>query len=139
MIPWVDHECRAWGAHKRWLLVGEADGWPEVSVLGRLIKEGPGAGHESFTARVPVKDPPGSYAAINRALRKMADTHVMELPHLVVHYHYLLRGRAKIKAPMLSISIPQYWQQLHAAHAFIVACDVPRESLSRQFCQAVAV
>jgi hypothetical protein len=124
MIAWVDDQCRAWGRHKRWVQFG-TDGWPERSVLGRLIVEGPGAGDSAFVARVPIKDPPPAYTAINLALRKMADTHVMEKAWLVTHAHYMFEGRAKTKAPLLKMSLPQYWQQLHAAHAFIVACDVP--------------
>jgi hypothetical protein len=125
MIPGVDQECLAWGRHKRWLTFGE-HGWPERSLLGKLVVEGPGAGSGSFLPRVPIKDAPRDYAKINLAMRKMADSHVMEVPWLVVHAHYVFPGSAKTKAPILQISLPQYWQQLHAAHAFIVACDVPR-------------
>lgn len=129
MIAWVDEQCRSWGAHKRWLSFGEY-GWPERSLLGKLIAEGPGAGSGSFVPRIPIKESPPAYNAINSALRKMADTHEMEKAWLVVHAHYVFGGRAKAKAPILNISLPQYWQQLHAAHAFISACDVPRETES---------
>lgn len=125
MIAWVDDHCRTWGAHKRWLTFGQ-HGWPERSLLGKLVAEGPGAGEGSFVARIPIKDAPPNYTAINLALRKMADTHEMEKPWLVIHAHYVFAGHAKSKAPILQISLPQYWQQLHAAHAFISACDVPR-------------
>lgn len=127
MIGWVDEQCRAWGAHKRYLTYGQ-HGWPERSVLGKLIAEGPGAGEGTFVPRIPIKDAPVNYTAINLALRKMADTHEMEMPWIVVHAHYVFGGKASSKAPILKISVPQYWRQLHAAHAFIVACDVPRET-----------
>lgn len=127
MIPWVDHECRKWGAHKRWMEFGDEDGWPELSLLGRLIVEGPGAGSGSFRPKVPVKDPPPSYVAINLALRHMAETHVMELPLRVVGAHYVWRDKAKVKAPILGISLPHYWRQLHAAHAFIVGVYIQRD------------
>lgn len=127
MIAWVDEQCRSWGAHKRWLMFG-SHGWPERSLLGKLVAEGPGAGQGSFVARIPIKDSPPSYTAINLALVKMADTHEMEKPWLVINAHYLFGGHAKAKAPILQMSVPQYWTQLHAAHAFISACDVPRET-----------
>jgi len=126
MITWVDEQCRAWGAHKRWLTWG-MHGWPERSLLGKLVEEGPGAGSCSFVARVPIKDAPPNYTAINLALRKMADTHELEKPWLVIHAHYVFGGKASAKAPILRISVPQYWQQLHTAHAFISACDMPRD------------
>jgi hypothetical protein len=127
MIPWVDEQCRIWGAHRRWMELGE-DGWPERSLLGKLIAEGAGAGHVGFSSRVPIKDPPPAYTAITLALRSMADTHVMELPRQVVFVHYLFRGKAKGKSLDLGISLPHYWRQLHAAHAFIVGHYVPREA-----------
>lgn len=130
MIGWVDEQCRAWGAHKRWLLFGQ-QGWPERSLLGKLVAEGPGAGSGSFVARIPIPDAPATYTAVNIALVKMADTHEMEAPWLAVHAHYIFAGRAKVKAPLLRMSVPQYWRQLHAAHAFIAACtpdDVSREA-----------
>lgn len=128
MISWVDEECRTWGAHKRWLISGDSDGWPERSILGRLIAEGPGAGHESFTSRVPMKDPPVAYAAVSHALQLMALTHELEKPIQIVHAHYVDYGRAKQKAPLLGISLKQYWNMLHTAHAFIAGCNVPRET-----------
>lgn len=134
MIAWVDHECRKWGAHKRWLEFGDEDGWPELSVLGRLILEGAGAGQGSFRSRVPIKDPPPAYTAINLALRHMAETHVMEQPLIVVHAHYVCGGKAKTKAPRLGISLPHYWRQLHAAHAFIVGVYVPRDDPRETSC-----
>jgi hypothetical protein len=129
MIAWVDEQCRAWGAHKRWLMFGQ-HGWPERSLLGKLVEEGPGAGSGSFVARVPIKDCPPSYTAITLALKRMAYTHELEKPWLVINAHYLFAGQAKNKAPILQISVPQYWQQLQAGHAFISACDVPRETES---------
>jgi hypothetical protein len=127
MISWVDHECRTWAAHRRWMEFGE-DGWPELTILGRLIVEGPGAGQGSYMARVPIKDPPAAYTSITHCLSRMADTHVMEVPKRVLELHYLFREKAKVKAPKLGISLPHYWRQLHAAHAFIVGCYVPREA-----------
>jgi hypothetical protein len=133
MITWVDAECRKWSAHKRWMQFGE-DGWPELSLLGRLIVEGPGAGHGTYVQRVPIKDPPEAYTSISISLQRMAETRVMDLPIRVVNAHYLFPGRAKQKAPQLEISLPQYWRQLHAAHAFIVGQYVPREaSYTRKF------
>lgn len=133
MITWVDEECRAWAAHYRWLRYGSS-GWPPRSLLGKLIEEGPGAGSGSFVARAPLKEDPPAYRNITLALRRMADTHEMEKPRDVVVAHYVYGGNAKSKAPLLRISLPQYWQQLHTAHAFICACApsddaaVPREA-----------
>jgi hypothetical protein len=127
MIAWVDEQCRSWGAHKRWLVYGE-HGWPPRSILGKLIEEGPGAGESVFVARVPIHDDPPAYTAVNVALQKMAETHEMYTPWIVVHAHYVVGGKAKTKAPDIGVSLPQYWRLLHAAHAFISACDVPRES-----------
>ncbi len=132
MIAWVDHECKGWGAHKLWLMYGE-HGWCPISVLGRLMVEGPGAGHAVFSNRVLVDDAPECYQVITCALQKMANTHCMDKSWNVIHAHYLVKGKAKMKAPQLGMSVPQYWNMLHAAHAFIAACDVPRGAeLSRQ-------
>lgn len=119
MIAWVDDYCRTWGAHKRWVLSAPDQGWPERSVLGRLIEEGPGAGHESFTSRSPVRDPPEPYTLVSVALQRMAATHEMGKPIEVIHAHYLLPERAKQKAPKLGLTVRQYWNLLHAGHAFI--------------------
>lgn len=119
MIAWVDDYCRAWGAHKRWVLLAPDQGWPERSILGRLIEEGPGAGHGECTSRVPVKDPPEPYTLVSVALQRMAATHEMGKPIEVLHAHYLLPERAKQKAPALGVSVKQYWNLLHTAHAFI--------------------
>lgn len=132
MIQWVDTQCRSWGAHKLWLMYGN-HGWAPLSLLGKLIKEGPGAGHGSFMQRIPIKDAPEPYTIVNLALTKMADTHEMERPWLVIHAHYLINGKAKQKAPELGMSVATYWSELQSGHAFISACDVPREAeLSRQ-------
>lgn len=124
MINWVDEKCRIWGAHKRWITYGEGDGWEGKSVLGRLIEEGPGAGHESYGARVPIKDPPPAYQAISVALQLMAATHEMGDAVRIVHEHYVERGIAKQKAPRLGVSLKQYWNLLQSAHAFIAGCHV---------------
>lgn len=124
MIPWVDEECRAWGAHKRWLVYGTHDGYPSLSMLGKLIKEGPGACSGSFATRVPIKDDPLAYTLVSVALARMAETHEMEEPYAVVWAHYFFAGKAKAKAPDMGIALRSYWQHLHAAHAFIAACEV---------------
>jgi hypothetical protein len=126
MIAWVDEACRSWGSHYRWILKGE-DGWPERSILGRLIDEGPGAGHVALGSRVPIKDPPEAYALVSVALQRMAATHELGKPIEVIHAHYLKPGYAKQKAPSLGVSVKQYWNLLHTAHAFI-AGSVPRET-----------
>lgn len=131
MIDWVDQKCRDWGAHKRWLIHGK-DGWPERSTIGRLMDEGPGAGHETFGSQVPIKDPPVAYTLVSIALQRMALTRGMERPIKVVHAHYADYGHAKIKASQLGVSLKQYWNLLHAAHAFISAIDDPREPVCTQ-------
>ena len=118
MIPWVDDYCRAWGAHYKWVQTGD-QGWQPRSTLGRLIEEGPGAGHSEFGSRVPIKDPPEPYTLVSVALQRMAATHEMGKPIEVIHAHYTQRGVAKQKAPLLGVSVKQYWNLLHAAHAFI--------------------
>jgi hypothetical protein len=130
MIAWVDEQCRAWGAHKRWLVTGSHNGYPPIAVIGRLIIEGPGAGERMFTQRIPIKDDPLAYTLVSVALAKMAETHEMEAPYAVVWAHYFFAGHAKNKAPRMDLALRSYWQHLHAAHAFISACepgDVSRE------------
>lgn len=123
MIPWVDEQCKAWGAHKRWMLVADSSGWPERSILGRLIEEGPGAGHIAAHSTCPITDPPEAYTLVSVALQAMAETHALEKPIQVLKAHYVLNGRAKIKAPWVGVSLRQYWDNLHIAHAFIVGFD----------------
>lgn len=118
MIPWVDEQCRAWGAHRRWMLVAQ-DGWPEKSILGRLIEEGPGAGHESHGSRMPYREPPEAYTLVSVALQRMAATHELGKSVDVLKAHYLLDGKAKQKAPWLGLSTAQYWAMLHSGHAAI--------------------
>lgn len=131
MIDWVDQKCRDWGAHKRWLIHGK-EGWPERSILGRLIEEGPGAGHETFGSQCPIKDPPEEYTLVSVALQRMALAQGMEKPIQVMHVHYVAYGKAKEKAPKVGVSVKQYWNLLHAAHAFISAIDVSRETVCTQ-------
>jgi hypothetical protein len=137
MIAWVDEQCRAWGAHRRWLMFGDAQGWAPRSILGKLIEEGPGAGDTSFVSRVPVQEDPPTYVAVSIALQKMKETRQMEMPVKIIHAHYLVKGKASSKAPDLSISVRQYWLHLHAAHAFIAACDAPRD-VTRDYIEACA-
>lgn len=130
MISWVDEQCRAWGAHKRWIVNGSHNGWPPKAVLGRLIEEGPGAGERIFVARIPIHDDPLPYTLVSVALMRMAETHEMEDPYAVIWAHYFFGGHAKTKAPQLGLPLRTYWQHLHAGHAFISATelgDVSRE------------
>lgn len=126
MIAWVDEDCRSWSAHFKWISRGE-DGWPERSILGRLVEEGPGAGHIGYGSRVPIKDPPEAYTLVSVALQRMAATHELGKPIEVVKAHYLKPGHAKQKAPELGVSVKQYWNLLHTAHAFIAGCAVREE------------
>lgn len=128
MIAWVDDQCRTWGHHRRWILLTKDGGWPERSVLGRLIEEGPGAGHEDFRSRMPYREPPEAYTLVSVALQRMAATHELGKPLEVINAHYLLDGKAKQKAPWLGLSTAQYWSLLHTAHAFIAGFEVPRET-----------
>jgi hypothetical protein len=136
MITWVDAACRQWGSHKRWMITGE-QGWPERSILGRLIDEGPGAGHESAGTHCPIKDPPEAYTLVSVALQRMAATQELDKPLQVVRAHYVLRGNAKQKAPWLGMSVRQYWNYLNNAQSFIAAFAptsgdiVPRGTESR--------
>jgi hypothetical protein len=130
MITWVDEQCRAWGAHKRWLVYGAHNGWPPRTTLGRMIEEGPGAGEQMFKPRLIVHDDPLAYTLVSVALARMAETHEMEEPYAVIWAHYFFPGRAKSKAPTMGLAMRAYWNHLHAAHAFISACepgDVSRE------------
>lgn len=130
MIDSVDHQCQVWGRHKRWLVYGTHNGWPSLSLLGRLITEGPGAGERTFRTRVPITDDPLEYTLVSVALAKMAETHAMAEPYAVIWAHYFFGGRAKRKAHDMDMALRTYWQHLHAAHAFIIACepgDVSRE------------
>jgi hypothetical protein len=118
MIAWVDEVCRTWGAHKKWIMHGK-DGWPERSILGRLIEEGPGAGHESFSSTVPIKDAPEGYVLVSVALQRMAATHELGKAIEVINAHYVKNGKAVTKAPDIGVSVKQYWNLLHTGHAFI--------------------
>ena len=70
--------------------------------------------------------------AVNLALQRMAMTHELEQPILIMREHYIEPGRAKQKAPKLGVSMKQYWLLLHTAHAFIAGCQVPRETACTQ-------
>ncbi len=138
MIESVHAQCRVWGAHKRWLVNGKHNGWPPLSLLGRLIIEGPGAGEGMFRPRILVSDDPLEYTLVSAALAKMAETHEMEAPLAVVWAHYYFGGSAKRKAPLMNLPLRRYWEHLQSAHAFIIACepgDVSRElkSCARKF------
>lgn len=127
MIDWVHVMCRSWGSHKRWLENGE-HGWPPRSVSGRLIEEGPAAGSSTGSRPLPIKDDPEEYRLVSIALQRMAETHSMGMPCEIVRKHYVEKGSARDKAAELNISVPSYWQHLHAGHAFIAAV-VPREAV----------
>jgi hypothetical protein len=129
MIPWVDETCQTWGRHKRWLITGE-QGWPERSILGRLMEEGPGAGHEDMRSRVPIKDPPEDYVLVSVALQRMAATHELGKSIEVIHAHYTKNGKAGSKATDLGVSVKQYWNLLHTAHAFIAGMATPQEEVA---------
>lgn len=144
MIPSIDQECQAWGRHKLWLMYGN-HGWAPLSLLGKLIAEGYGAGQGclkgSFIPKVVMKSPE-LYERINLALVKMTETHEMFSPWVVMHAHYLVHGKAKQKAPMLKLSVSQYWNELQVAHSFIAGCapssNVPREAeVYRQYLASV--
>lgn len=133
MIDAIDTACRTWASQKRRMMLGN-DGWPPRSMLGKLIEEGPGA-HQAGPGFTHYPEGfSGEGLEVSRALRRMAETQQMEKPWVVVHAHYLYPGRAKSKAPLIGVSVPTYWSQLHAAHAFIAALlSVPRETIpSRQ-------
>lgn len=127
MIAWVDEVCRTWGAHKKWIMYG-VDGWPEKSILGRLIEEGPGAGHEDMRSRVPIKDPPDGYVLVSVALQRMAATHELGKAIEVINAHYTKNGKAITKAPELGVSVKQYWNLLHTGHAFIAGMTLAPEN-----------
>lgn len=134
MIPWVDEQCRAWGSHKRWLVYGTHNGYPPLTLLGKLIREGAGACSRTFAPKVLVSDDPLAYTLVSVALMKMAETHEMEEPYAVVWAHYFFAGRAKRKAPDMGLALRSYWQHLHAAHAFISACEVGDVSRELKSC-----
>src|SRR3954468_4725863 len=134
MITWVDENCRAWGAHKRWLVYGTHNGWPPLSILGRLIVEGPGAGEQMFKPRVLVSDDPLAYTLVSVALQKMAETHEMEEPYAVVWAHYFFAGHAKTKAPKMNLPLRRYWDLLQSAHAFISGTEVGDVSRELKSC-----
>lgn len=123
MIESVHVQCQAWGRHKRWLVYGDHNGWPPLTILGRLIIEGPGAGERAFRTKVPVSDDPLDYTLVSAALARMADTHEMEAPLAVVWAHYFFSGQARQKAEMMALALRTYFQHLQSAHAFIIACE----------------
>lgn len=130
MIDWVDTACREWSGPARALFYGKALGWPSRSLLGRLVDEGPtGASTVGFYQPMP-ESFTGTALDVSRALRRMAETQKFERPWIVVHAHYIFAGRAPAKAQAIKITVPQYWRELHTAHAFIAARleEVPRET-----------
>lgn len=130
MIDWVDAACREWSGPARALFFGKALGWPSRSLLGRLVDEGPtGASTVGFYQPMP-ESFTGTALDVSRALRRMAETQKFERPWIVVHAHYIFAGRAPAKAQAIKITVPQYWRELHTAHAFIAARleEVPRET-----------
>lgn len=120
MIPWVHESCKAWARHRRWLDAQTELGWPSRSMLGKLMDEGPGAGSSggTFGSSVPVSDPPKDYAGISFALQRMISGYALRQQAEVVQVHYLGTGDVKTKAAALEISVSQYWDFLHSAHAY---------------------
>ena len=119
MIPWVHESCKAWARYKRWLAAQTELGWPPRSILGKLMEEGPGAHSSGFHSSVPIGDPPKDYAGISSALYKMLSSYPMRRHAQVVHLHYLGEGDVKAKAAVAELSVPQYWDFLHTAHAYL--------------------
>ena len=120
MIPWVHESCKAWARHRRWLDAQTELGWPSRSMLGKLMDEGPGAGSSggTFGSSVPISDPPKDYAGISFALQRMISGYALRQQAEVVQVHYLGTGDVKTKAAALEISVSQYWDFLHSAHAY---------------------
>ena len=121
MIPWVHESCKAWARHKRWLDAQTELGWPARSVLGKLMDEGPSAGSSagSFGSCVPIGDPPKDYAGITFALQRMISRYALKRQAEIVQVHYLGIGDVKTKAAALEMSVSQYWDLLHSAHAYL--------------------
>ncbi len=119
MIDWVDTACREWAGPARALIFGKAFGWPPRTLLGRLVDEGPtGASSVGFYQPMP-EGFTGTALDVARAVRRMAETRQFEKPWVVIHAHYIFAGRARTKAQAIRITVPQYWRDLHTAHAFI--------------------
>jgi hypothetical protein len=113
----VHQHCLEWARFKRKALFGN-EGWPSRSTLGRIIEEGHGASHTQFRNNFP-EVMTGIALQVSRALAKMAATHEMERPWLVIHAHYLYPGKARAKADAMRISTPTYWQQVSCAHSYL--------------------
>ena len=120
MIPWVHESCKAWARHRRWMDAQTELGWPSRSMLGKLMDEGPGAGSSggTFGSSVPISDPPKDYAGISFALQRMISGYALRRQAEVVQVHYLGTGDVKTKAAALQMSVSQYWDFLHSAHAY---------------------
>jgi hypothetical protein len=65
-------------------------------------------------------------ALVQAALDRMASKAQMQMPYAVTIAHYATSGVVKRKAAAMGISVRTYWEHLHSAHVFIIACDVPR-------------
>jgi hypothetical protein len=83
------------------------------------MEEGPGAHSSGFHSSVPIGDPPKDYAEISAALQRMLSGHNMKRHAQVIHLHYLGEGDVKTKAAVAELSVPQYWDFLHTAHAYL--------------------
>jgi hypothetical protein len=127
---WVLSMCKTWARQKArvWLggHGGHVDGWPPISMAGKLREELEGAGQgkiEQHFAEVLV----GDALLVQRAIEDMPWS-----MRLVLHLHYLAMGNVKEKAAFAAVSRAHYWNLLGRAHARVAGFTEFGEKRSRQ-------
>lgn len=147
MIDWIDEKCKVWGKQVRKRAIGKAgqheEGWPSVSVLGKIKEEWEGAGHRGGGKPVqPIFSGfMGDALDVHRAIfhpRPMR----FEL-YAALKLHYCLRAPVKIKVNQLHLitgkrhSVAEYWNVIDRAHHFLEARMYGLESTAQQVAESV--
>ena len=112
MIPWVRDELRSWGT----VIGRRPNGWPSLSMLGRIIKQGPdGARAGGKRDFVPLGISMGKKVL---AAHRIVQTMPYEIRQ-VVYAKYVVRGvRDSERAKVLKLSTKTFYTRLDNAHYF---------------------
>jgi len=130
VIDWVDEKCKAWGRAVRARNLKRKgqheEGWPSVSILGKIKEEWEGAGHRSTGPCQPMfAGFTGDALEVHRAI-----FHPHPMPwelYATLKLHYCVRAPAKSKVQQLqlllgrTISVSQYWHTIDNCHYFLSA------------------
>ena len=130
MIDWIDEKCKVWGKAVRKRLIerknDHQEGWPSVSILGKIKEEWEGAGHRSTGATQRIfAGYTGDALDVHRAI-----FHPQPMPfdlYATLKVHYCIRAPAKSKVLQLqlllgrTLSVSQYWHTIDNCHYFLSA------------------